>query len=61
MAASSRGDVGAGRRLRFSTPLRVSIVAVVAMAVLAIALIVFSGPGTGPDQSAGSNRRRPHS
>jgi hypothetical protein len=48
MTASSRREVGAGSRMRFSMPLLVATIAVVAMAVVAIAFIVFSGGGPGP-------------
>ena len=48
MTVSSRHEVGAEGGMRFSTPVLVSIIAVVVMAVLAIAYIVFSGGGPGP-------------
>jgi len=48
MTASSRGEVGAASRTRFSTPLLVSIIAIVVIGVVAIAFILFSGSGTGP-------------
>jgi hypothetical protein len=50
VTASSRGDVGTGSRMRFSAPVVVSILAVVAMTVLAIVFIPMAGggPGIGP-------------
>jgi len=48
MTASSRREVGANGRMQFSTPVLVSTIAVVVMAVVAIAFIVFSGGGPGP-------------
>jgi hypothetical protein len=48
MTASSRRGVGADSRMRFSTPVLVSVIAVVAMAIVAIAFIVFSGGGPRP-------------
>jgi hypothetical protein len=48
MTASSRREVGADSRTRFSTLILVSAVAVVIVAVVAAAFIVFSSGGPGP-------------
>jgi hypothetical protein len=53
MTTSSRIGVDAGSHQRFSAPVGISIVAVVATAVMAVAFILLSGPGSGPG-TAGS-------
>ena len=48
MTASSRREVGTHSRVQLSAPMLVPTIAVVVMAVVAIAFIVFSGGGPGP-------------
>ena len=52
MTESSRREIGADSRTRFSTPILVSAVAVVMVAVVATAFIVFSNGGPGPVANA---------
>ena len=48
MTASSRREVGAHSRMRFSTPVLVSTIALIVMAVVAITFTLLSGGGPGP-------------
>ena len=59
MTASSRGEVGTHGRVRLSAPMLMPTIAVVAMAVVAIAFLVFSGGGPSPVASGSPQSPQP--